>query len=594
MPSVLPSSRSASATTPRIGLGPPFGWLLLVWLGLALGLGLVIAAFGSLTYRDWTTEAFFFWRQDVPVLAACLVVTAALGLAPERWLARVGMVRRPPARAWVGALAAICLVAGWAGWRLVFGGYAFSLDEFLANFDAQIFASGRLMAPVPPTWQGYAPALQPMYMLPLPNNVWASSYLPVNAALRALGRLAHAEALVNPLLSAFSIVAVWGVGRQLWPERPALALIAAALMGTSAQLIVMSMTAYAMPAHLAFNMVWLWLFLRGGRLGHAGAIAVGFLATGIHQMIFHPVFVAPFVLQLLVRRRWGLGALYTLAYAAICLFWVEYWPLASAVSGVHPGDNDSTGGDYLMDRIDDVLGNLYWRDVGIFAECIVRFATWQNLLLAPLALVGAATTIRTKGYLRPLVLGVFLTLVAVAVATPTQTHGWGYRYLHGLLGSIALVAAWGWARLTDGLTDARKAAAAGGLAVACALSLAVLTPVRAWQAWGYVRPFAAANAAVQGADADVVVIDHNSNVLFDMGTLTRNDPFLARRPRVVALVALTDTGVRRLCATQRVLVFNADSAKAWGLVTAPWNGSTHAAQMRTLMQAIGCYRVMAR
>jgi hypothetical protein len=366
--------------------------------------------------------------------------------------------------------------------------------------------------------------------------------------LRALGRLAHAEGLVNPLLSAASIVAVWGVGRQLWPERPSLALIAAALMGTSPQLIVMSMTAYAMPAHLAFNLVWLWLFLRGGRLGHAGAIVTGFLATGIHQMIFHPLFVAPFVLQLWLRRRWGLAALYTLAYAAICLFWVEYWPLASAVSGIQPGDNDSTGGDYLMDRIGDVLDNLYWRDAGVFAECILRFATWQNLLLAPLALIGAISTLRTKGYLRALVLGVFLTLVAVAVATPTQTHGWGYRYLHGLLGSIALVAAWGWARLTDPLDARRQAAAAGGLAIACALSLVVLAPIRAWQAWDYVRPFAAANAAVQGGGADVVLIDHNSSILFDMGTLTRNDPFLVHRPKVMALIALTDTGVRQLCA----------------------------------------------
>ena len=95
-----------------------------------------------------------------------------------------------------------------------------------------------------------------------------------------------------------------------------------------------------MPAHLAFNLAWLWLFLRGGKAGHAGAIAVGFLATGIHQLIFHPMFVAPFVLQLWLRRRWGLGALYTLAYAAICLFWIEYWPLASWVSGVAPGDSD--------------------------------------------------------------------------------------------------------------------------------------------------------------------------------------------------------------------------------------------------------------
>jgi hypothetical protein len=300
------------------------------------------------------------------------------------------------------------------------------------------------------------------------------------------------------------------------------------------------------------------------------------------------------MLQLWLRRRWGLGALYTLAYGAICLFWIEYWPLASWASGVQPGNNDSTGGDYLLDRVSTVLGDIYWRNVGVFAENIVRFATWQHPLTAPLALVGAISVIRTKGYLRALVLGVFLTLVAVFVATPTQTHGWGYRYLHGLLGSIALVGAWGWARLTDALAPQRKAAAAGAIAMASAVSLLALTPLRAWQAWNYVRPFAAANAAVQGAKADVVVIDHNSNVLFDMGTLERNDPFLAHPPQVIALIALTDTGVRQLCATKHVLVFNGQSAKAWGVVTVPWNGSLESAHLRRLMMSLGCYRLMTR
>ena len=63
---------------------------------------------------------------------------------------------------------------------------------------------------------------------------------------------------------------------------------------------------------------------------------------------------------------------------------------------------------------------------------------------------------------------------------------------------------------------------------------------------------------------------------------------------VVALVALTDAGVRQLCASQRVLVFDGDSAKAWGIDTVPWNGSTYAAHVRALMQSLGCYRAMAR
>jgi hypothetical protein len=587
----------APAPTRRRLVNAPFGWLLLAWIAILAVLGVTIGTTGSLVYREWTVEAAFFWRQDVPVLAAYIAIGAVLMLAPAAWFASVrtgdGGVS---ARVWVFALAAVCLVAGVAGVSLVFCNYAFSLDEFLANFDAQIFASGRLMAPVPEAWRDYTTAMQPMYMLPLPENVWASSYLPMNAALRALGLLAHAEWLVNPLLSAFSVVAVWRVGRRLWPDRPDLALIAAALLGTSAQLIVMSMTAYAMPAHLAFNLAWLWLFLRGGRLGHAGAIVIGFLATGLHQLIFHPIFAAPFILRLWFQRRWGLGLLYSFAYAAIVGFWVEYWPLASWISGVQQSATDgSTGGGMMAERISAAFDKVRWRGLGVMAECLTRFVAWQNPLTAPLALIGAVLCVRVKGALRPLAFGVLLTLVATFFGTPTQTHGWGYRYLHGLMGSICLLAAWGWARLADRLTPQQRTTATGGLALACAISLLVLVPYRSWEAWSFVHPFAAANAAIQSSKADVVVIDHESDdVLFDKGTLTRNDPFLVRGPKVMALVDMDGDMVRELCANHAVAIFDGHAARAYGLDIVPWREDPGLAPLRTIMARMNCGTPMVR
>ena len=260
----------AAEVRPRRRFRPsPLALIAASWVAIVIVLGVAIGSTGSLDNHDWTVEALFFWRQDVPVLVFTLVATLGLALTPPTLLARLRLPAGIAPRRIVLSLAAAVFVAGAAGLWLVFSGYAFSLDEFLANFDAQIFAHGRLMAPIDPAWRPYAAALQPMYMLPLPNDVWASSYLPVNAALRAAARLIHADGLVNPLLSAFSVVAVWGIGRRLWPDRPDVALIAAALLGTSSQLIVMAMTAYAMPGHLAFNLAWLWLFLRGGKAGHA-------------------------------------------------------------------------------------------------------------------------------------------------------------------------------------------------------------------------------------------------------------------------------------------------------------------------------------
>jgi len=586
-----PDKTPAGAAT---GFGhPPMGLIRLAWIATIAILVLAIWATGSLKREIWSTEAYFFWHQDIPVVSIMLVVTIALDIVPASWLARL-QIAPAAARWWVGALALLTLIVGAIGVWVVFSGYAFSLDEFLANFDADIFASGRLMAPVPPAWQPYVPALQPMYMLPLPNSAWVSSYLPVNAGLRALGQLAHAEGLVNPLLSAFSIFAVWGVGRRLWPERPELALIAAGLLGTSSQLIVMSMTAYAMPAHLAFNLAWLWLFLRGGKLGHMGAIVVGFFATGIHQLIFHPLFVAPFILQLLFSRRWGLSALYIVAYALIGVFWVEYWPIATGLSGVSTDDTGSTGGDYLRDRITDVLTTLDYRNVGAIGQSLMRFVTWQNPLTAPLAAIGAVMAVRSRGPVWPLVLGIVLTLLVMGVATPSQTHGWGYRYLHGLLGSACLIAAWAWSRLTDGLTAPQQAAARGLLPLAGAVSLLLLMPLRAWEAWSFVTPYAHANAAIQHAKADVVIVDHDGQLLFDTGTIVRNDPLLRHGPQVMALAYMNEPLVRQVCATHSVAIFNADSAIAYGMGTVPWRSPPELVRLRQVMQSLNCGRPMLR
>jgi hypothetical protein len=35
------------------------------------------------------------------------------------------------------------------------------------------------------------------------------------------------------------------------------------------------------------------------------------------------------------------------------------------------------------------------------------------------------------------------------ILLPYQGHGWGYRYLHGLIGSLSLLAGYGWIALSE-------------------------------------------------------------------------------------------------------------------------------------------------
>jgi hypothetical protein len=119
-------------------------------------------------------------------------------------------------------------------------------------------------------------------------------------------------------LAALAVVTNFGVARRLWPTRLDAALISALLVATSSQVLVTSMASYAMTAHLTLNLIWLRMFLRDDKIGHGAAIAVGFLASGLHQLIFHPLFVAPFVVRLWASGRRPLALAYIVRYSVIC------------------------------------------------------------------------------------------------------------------------------------------------------------------------------------------------------------------------------------------------------------------------------------
>ena len=152
-----------------------------------------------------------------------------------------------------------------------------------------------------------------------------SAYLPGNAMLRAAVGWIADPALTGPLLSGLSLPLMWLCARRLWPEVGAasreVATVAVILLATSGQFIIHGMTAYAMPAHLFANLLWLALFLRRTWWADGAALAVGFVATGLHQPVFHPLFAAPWLFWLLLQRDWRRALLFAAGYAAIAAFW---------------------------------------------------------------------------------------------------------------------------------------------------------------------------------------------------------------------------------------------------------------------------------
>ena len=504
--------------------------------------------------------------QDVPVLVPLCALLLALAAVPlpaawGQWAKNLAGWQ--PYNVVVPIVVATLVVA--LGTRYVASYTPVSHDEIMSAFDAAIFASGRIVAPIEPEWRSLSWALEPVFRLPVAGDVaWVSTYLPGNAAIRGvLGKVFDA-AIVNAMLVAVALTALAGVARRLWPERPELAAVAVVFAATSSQVLCMGMTPYAMTAHLAFNLVWLWLYLRNTAVSHAAAISVGFFATGLHQLIFHPLFAAPFILQMLIERRFKLGALYAASYAAIGVFWIMYWQVLLASHGMSPPADQPVGASFFIERVAGMLRDFSLSGPETMLQNLLRFSAWQHPLLLALLVPGMVLGWRSGGVLRCLTAGIVLTLLAMLILLPYQDIGWGYRYAHGLLGSGALLAAFLWGKLTAELELGERLAAWSVMAATTAVALLVLLPIHAWQMHAYLSPYTRANAAVAGAKTEAVVIETIS--MHHGIELVRNDPYLRNRPLTFDIGALDDKLARELCSKLSVSVFGGEQAKRLGIM----------------------------
>lgn len=562
----------------------------LVWFTVVGLLGL--AATGTVLIRGGRgLSHYFLMSQDLGLLISgslCLVLillpsvrlSAALQARVEAFAARRGLMCCLVLALLVGALA-------YYGWSLVYQNYPLSMDEFWASFDARIFQHGRLLAEVPDEWRPFVPAMQPMWRMETAGDqFWASTYLPVSAGFRALFGVLGSQALTGPAWAALSIILTYALARGYWPERRDAAVVCVVLLATSSQFLVMAMSPYAMAAHLALNLAWLWLFQRRGLANQAGAIAVAFAATGLHQVIFHPLFAAPFVLQLWIGRRWRAAVLHTLAYGLICLFWISYWRLMLDAQGVRPASNGALSAASFMQLAMNLVLSFKLSGVVLMAENLLRFVAWQNPLAVTLGLAGAVTAVvRPDRLMWPLATGIVLTVSAMFVLLPYQGHGWGYRYLHGYLGSLCLLGGFAWVRWVEpGGAAGRRAWAAAVVSVVFCLALAI--PTHARQAYRFIQPYARSYAAIQASSTDIVMVDPDG-LMFGVD-LVRNDPWLLEGPKVMDIDALTEAQVRTVCGRHSVAVFDRATGEGFGVRVTPSDPGRPAAGLRVLMRAIRC------
>lgn len=481
----------------------------------------------------------------------------------DRWLLLLGAAVllccgwRLPARAALPTLTGKAVLAGagllllltYIGHYLVLSGYDRSRDEQMASFDAVVFASGHLIAKLPAMWRDHAAILNVTFMYPAdPRGGWISFYLPLNAGLRAAFGALATPVLAGPVMTALGAIALWGCVRRIWPQDKSAPTVALILYAGSAQILVTGMTSYAMPAHLALNLCWLWLFLRGSWKWDVAALLVGFVAVGLHQPVMHPMFAAPILFVLVRDRAWKRAMLYLAGYAVIGAFWLWWpgyvWQLVQAdPSALQPAGVD------FMTRIAQVLQQ---RDSGGLAYMmlnLLRLIAWQHLLLLPLMLIGAKAA-RGNLLAGGLAGGIILTVFVVAVLLPYQGHGFGYRYVHGLIGNGILLAIFGWRALAQCEAFGQWRSLLWRSTIAGAL---VIIPVQGWMAYGFYAAPAQSSDRIDRIDADYAVI--GAGDARDAYDLTYNPPALDRRPVRLLREALNLKAMHDICASGPTVAF---------------------------------------
>ena len=502
---------------------------------------LAAAAFGlfaRLYVAEWAVPQqmpnifyFLFEHHEAPflwLLAAFALATFWLALRGAAVTQRVGpwLVRAEGAisarSVWAVAAAVLALTA--AGSVLVMHGLGLSMDEHAIVFQARLLLAGKLTAAIPAAWQPIAPWITPIFVNYQPvEQRWVAAYFPGYAAIRALFTALGVPLLTNPVLAASSVILLYACARRLWPAHPRRALVAVAVLAASSQFLIMSMSGYSMPAYLALDLLWLWLYLRADTTSWMLLPLVGVAALGLHNPFPHALFVIPFLLRALLERRWRWVAYWGAVYAAGSALWLGWLRLAAGTPV--PGRPAGPG----------LLANFALPDSFALLTQGMNLAlvfTWQTPMAAVLLMVALFSWRSLQRTERDLALGLLLTFGFYFLYPLNQGHGWGYRYVYGVLGNLALLAALGGAMLARRWPEGGRRVVSALLVGSIAITAALQLPLRSYQVERVVAPYARALAFIDAVDAPLVAVDVRAG--WYAPDLVRNDPLFQRRPLVFA------------------------------------------------------------
>ena len=486
----------------------------------------------------------------------------------------------------------------WIGANTLYHGYSLSMDEFIDLFQVKTFLSGELVAIVDAPWKEFGYQLQPINIkYDSVNTLWNVGVLPVRAAFQAVFAVLGDVRLAEAFSSATTVFLVYKIAKILWPEEIQPRYVAVIFLVCSTQFMIMSISPYSMTTMLFFSVLWLYLYLLDTRLSHTLGVIVIFIGSGLHHWQNFPIFVLPFVVGMFFQRQWKLFGIYSLTILLSAMFWrswpafslAQWYDIIPAGKGGKPNIASSAMG--------SALSLLFKRDPQDILNWLVnvfRFFSWQHILLVPMIYIAIKNYKKMPVAIKVLSFGIAFQGLVYLTLYPYQGHGWGYRYMHEQIGSLALLATFGWQNISSRLRE-RGIEPISYLVGSSVVMLMLALPLRAMQVEQSVRPYASADDFIKNIDADIVLLDVKGG--WYSQDLVRNDPDLKNKPLVMALQTLDKEQIKRLCESHKTVFVLFDTLFEYGLQPAsgePMISLRDSLRHEPFLENAGCIKVSER
>ncbi len=456
----------------------------------------------------------------------------------------------------IAAVVVATVILGALGTVFIYHNVAFSMDEYAAVFQAKVFAAGRLTGQLPPSvvdWLVPSGFNGAFLVASRVTGRAIEAYWPGFSLLLAPFELLGIPWLCNPLLTALAIFLIHRITLDITNDSRSAGWAVLFALG-SGVFAATAISYYSMQAHLAANLLFVWLLLKPTPLRAFSAGLVGSFALVLHNPFPHAMFAAPWILAI-ARSRGGLRPFLLLS--------VGYLPLVLLLGvGWMSIRHDVAAGDSGFDVVGDLASAVFSFPsksmIDMRVAAIVKMWIWAVPCLFLFAFLGRLRRGEDQR-VRLLAQSAVLTFVGYVFVIFDQGHGWGYRYFHSAWGVIPILAAC--CMPARGQSDGPLSAFAGAAAV---LSILIVVPFQLMQIDQLIGRHSAELPPPKRPGGNVYFV--KALGAFYAADLVQTDPFLRDTDLIlVSRGAVLDAELRRQNWPNAVLVGRVFGVEEWNI-----------------------------